>query len=202
MRRLDASTDQRPRAVNLLPRDGEAYLFEAAVAGADALLERLVADVAWRQETARIMGRAVPLPRLTAWYGDAAYRYSGIDNPPQPWLQDLRALKELAERLSGAVFNSVLLNLYRDGRDSVAWHRDAEPELGPDPVIASVSLGATRRFRFRHARDRQRTVSLDLPHGSVLVMGRGAQRHWLHALPKTAKPVARRLNLTFRYIAH
>lgn len=187
-------------ATNLLPRDGEAYLYLDAVPAPDAVLERLLAEVAWRQETARVMGRELPLPRLTAWYGDAAYRYSGIDNPPQPWLPDLLMLKAIAEQRSGTSFNAVLLNLYRTGRDSVAWHRDAEPALGPDPVVASISLGAVRRFRLKHVRDRSLTLGLDLPHGSLLVMGRGSQRHWLHALPKTARPVAPRLNLTFRRI--
>lgn len=185
---------------NLLPCDGEAYLIAAAVPDADAMFARLRADVAWRQERAWIMGRDVPLPRLTAWYGDAGYRYSGIDNAPQPWLDDLLALKALAERHAATEFNAVLLNRYRGGADSVAWHRDAEPALGPDPIVASVSLGATRRFKFRHAREKRLVVDLDLPHGSLLVMGRGSQRHWLHALPKTARPVGERINLTFRKI--
>ncbi len=187
-------------ATNLLPRDGEAYLYPDVVPDPDAVLERLLADVAWRQETAHIMGRDVALPRLTAWYGERGYRYSGIDNPPQPWLPDLRTLRDLAERLSGHSFNAVLLNLYRCGRDSVAWHRDAEPALGCDPVVASVSLGAARRFAMRHLEDRGLRVTLDLPHGSLLVMGPGSQRHWQHALPKTARAVGARLNLTYRSI--
>jgi len=109
-------------------------------------------------------------------------------------------LKATAERLAGERFNSVLLNLYRSGADSVSWHRDAEPALGPDPVIASLSLGAVRRFKLRHRREKGLTVDLDLPPGSCLVLGPGSQRHWLHALPKTAKPVGPRLNLTFRRV--
>lgn len=185
---------------NLLPRDGVAHLHLDAVADADGVLERLTRTVVWSQETARIMGREVAIPRLTAWYGEAGYRYSGIDHPPQPWLADLLALRNTCEALAGTSFNAVLLNLYRTGRDSVAWHRDAEPSLGPDPVIASISLGAVRRFVLRHAHDRALEVTLDLPHGSVLVMGPGCQRHWLHALPKTARPVGARLNLTYRRI--
>lgn len=185
---------------NLLPRDGEAYLIEGAVEDPDGVFARLVRDVDWRQESARIMGRTVPLPRLTAWYGDAAYRYSGIDHPARPWLADVLALKGAAEAHAGTPFNAVLLNLYRTGRDGVAWHRDAEPALGPDPVVASVSLGAVRRFRLRHVRDKSLQVTLDLPHGSLLVMGSGSQRFWLHALAKTARPVGRRLNLTFRRV--
>jgi alkylated DNA repair dioxygenase AlkB len=185
---------------NRLPQDGEAHLFENAVAEPERVLARLTAAVDWRQEGARIMGRTVPLPRLTAWYGEAGYRYSGVDNPPQPWLDDLLPLKATAERLAGVSFNSVLLNLYRDGSDSVSWHRDAEAALGPDPTIASLSLGAVRRFKLRHRRDRGLSVNLDLPPGSCLVMGPGSQVHWLHALPKTAKPVGPRLNLTFRRV--
>ena len=187
-------------AVNRLPCDGEVYLFEDVVAAPEAVRARLVEVVEWRREEARIMGRTVPLPRLTAWYGDAGYRYSGVDNPPQPWLDELLPLKATAEGLAGVTFNSVLLNLYRDGRDSVAWHRDAEPALGPDPIIASFSLGAVRRFKLRHRHDKRLTVDLDLPPGSCLVMGPGSQIHWLHALPKTAKPVRPRLNLTFRRV--
>jgi len=185
---------------NLLPCAGEAHLFANAVADPDAVFAELSARAAWRQERARLMGRDVALPRLTAWYGDAGYRYSGVDHPPQPWLDALLPLKAVAERLAGTTFNAVLLNLYRCGRDSVSWHRDAEPALGPDPVVASISLGAVRRFKLRHRRDRSLAVDLDLPPGSCLVMGPGSQLHWLHALPKTARPVGPRLNLTFRRV--
>ncbi len=187
-------------ASNLLAKDGEAYLFENVVEAPERVLARLTDLVAWRQERARIMGRQVALPRLTAWYGDAGYRYSGVDNPPQPWLDELVPLKTRAERLAGVTFNAVLLNLYRDGADSVSWHRDAEPSLGPDPIVASFSLGAVRRFKLRHRRDQHLGVDLDLSPGSCLVMGPGSQLHWLHALPKTARPVGPRLNLTFRRI--
>ena len=187
-------------ASNLLAKDGEAYLFENVVEAPERVLARLTEVVAWRRERARIMGREVALPRLTAWYGDAGYRYSGVDNPPCPWLDELVPLKATAERLAGVTFNAVLLNLYRDGADSVSWHRDAEPALGPDPIVASFSLGAVRRFKLRHRREGHLRVDLDLPPGSCLVMGPGSQLHWLHALPKTARPVCPRLNLTFRRI--
>jgi alkylated DNA repair dioxygenase AlkB len=187
-------------ASNLLAKDGEAYLFENVVEAPERVLARLTDAVAWRQERARIMGREVALPRLTAWYGDAGYHYSGVDNPPRPWLDELAPLKATAERLAGVTFNAVLLNLYRDGADSVSWHRDAEPALGPDPIVASLSLGAVRRFKLRHRRDKHLRVNLDLSAGSCLVMGPGSQLHWLHALPKTARPVGPRLNLTFRRI--
>jgi alkylated DNA repair dioxygenase AlkB len=184
---------------NLAPFDGELRLIEAAIAAPDRILERLLAEVDWRQDTARIVGRDVPLPRLTAWYGDAGYCYSGIDNPPRPWLPLLLDLKAEAEALAGAPFNSVLANLYRDGRDSMGWHSDDERSLGPDPVIASLSFGAVRRFRLKH-KSTQESIALDLSPGSCLVMAGALQHHWRHALPKTAKPVGPRVNLTYRLI--
>jgi alkylated DNA repair dioxygenase AlkB len=187
------------RPASLLPCDGEVFLIERACApgAADRLLEELLRVTAWRQETATVMGRRVPIPRLTAWHGEAGYVYSGIRMEPAPWNAPLLELKAVAERLAGQPFNSVLLNLYRDGRDSVSWHADNEPGLGPEPVIASISLGAVRRFQLRHRRRSER-VGLDLPHGSCLIMAGATQHHWLHQLPKTAQPVGRRINLTFR----
>jgi alkylated DNA repair dioxygenase AlkB len=184
---------------NLLPCDGEVVLFEQALAPVDAdrLFAALRAGIDWRQELARVMGRRVPLPRLTAWHGEAGYVYSGIRMMPAPWTPALVELKALAEALAGQPFNSVLLNLYRDGRDSVSWHADNEPGLGRNPVIASVSLGAVRRFQMKHRRLGAR-LALDLPHGSCLMMAGATQHHWLHQLPKTTRPVGPRINLTFR----
>jgi alkylated DNA repair dioxygenase AlkB len=190
------------RAASLLPCDGEVRLHAEALGAADAdrLLEELMAAIAWRQEIATVMGRRVPIPRLTAWHGEAGYVYSGIRMTPMPWNPPLLELKAVAEACAGQAFNSVLLNLYRDGRDSVSWHADNEPGLGRDPVIASISLGATRRFQMKHRGSSQR-LSLDLPHGSCLVMAGATQHHWLHQVPKTACPVAPRINLTFRAMA-
>ena len=185
---------------NLAPIDGVLRLFPAAVPEPEGVLRRLLAEVDWRQDEARIMGRSVPLPRLTAWYGEKGYQYSGIDNPPRPWSPLLQDLARRAEGLAGARFNSVLLNLYRDGRDSMGWHSDDEKSLGPEPTIASLSFGATRRFRLKHKRDPGLTVALDLAPGSCLVMAGALQHHWRHALPKTARPVGKRVNLTFRLI--
>ena len=184
---------------NLLPCDGEALLFERACAPADAdrLFEALLRLTPWRQEIATVMGRRVPIPRLTAWHGEAGYVYSGIRMEPASWNEPLLELRAVAERLGGQPFNSVLLNLYRDGRDSVSWHADNEPGLGREPVIASISLGAVRRFQLRHRRRNER-LGLDLPHGSCLIMAGATQHHWLHQLPKTARPVGPRINLTFR----
>jgi alkylated DNA repair dioxygenase AlkB len=187
------------RGASLLPCDGEAFLCAQALAASDAdrLLEALMAQIAWRQEVARIMGRQVPIPRLTAWHGEAGYVYSGIAMQPAAWTPALLQIKRCAELHARQAFNSVLLNLYRDGRDSVSWHADNEPGLGKNPVIASLSLGATRRFQLKHRRDGLR-VAIDLEHGSCLVMAGATQHHWLHQLPKTARPVGPRVNLTFR----
>ncbi len=141
------------------------------------------------------------MPRLTCWMGDAAYSYSGLVNPPAPWHPLVRAIRDRAEGLAGGPFNGVLLNLYRDGADSMGWHADDERELGPAPVIASVSLGAVRRMRFKPKKGRVgETLSLDLPGGSVLVMRGGTQADWLHEIPRTKRPTSPRVNLTFRRI--
>ena len=186
---------------NLLPQDGEVYLIEEALslADADQTLTRLIDGVDWRQEQASLFGRNIPLPRLTAWYGDRGYSYSGIDHAPAPFTSDLLALKQSIERLSGSYFNSVLINLYRDGQDSMGWHSDDEPSLGNEPEIASLSLGATRRFHLKH-RTADARLALDLPHGSCLIMRGRCQAAWRHQLPKTKKPVGARINLTFRRI--
>lgn len=196
-----AGSQLSPSGGNLLPSDGEAFLIADAIApaNADRLFAALLQAIAWRAETALVMGRRIALPRLTAWYGEAGYTYSGIQNTPAPWIPDLLALKTVAERCAGAGFNSVLCNLYRDGQDSVSWHADDEPAMGERPVIASISLGAVRRFQLRHKVQRALRVAVELPHGSCLVMAGATQRHWLHQLPKTARPIGPRINLTFRY---
>jgi alkylated DNA repair dioxygenase AlkB len=191
---------QIPAAHKLLPCDGEVLLIETAIPAqqADRLFARLMDVIDWRCETARIMGRIVAIPRQTAWYGDGTYNYSGIRNDPAPWIEELLEAKGVAEQCAGTKFNSVLANKYRDGRDSVAWHADDEPAMGANPVIASISLGAVRRFRMRHKADRGQSVAIDLPHGSCLVMAGTTQRFWQHQLPKTARAVGPRINLTFR----
>jgi alkylated DNA repair dioxygenase AlkB len=193
------ATPERAPPASLLPCDGLVRLYEAALGAADAdrLFDALMAATAWRQEIATVMGRRVPIPRLTAWHGEAGYVYSGISMAPLSWNGPLLEIKTVAEACAGQAFNSVLLNLYRDGRDSVSWHADNEPGLGRDPVIASISLGAIRRFQMKHRRSSRR-VALELPHGSCLVMAGPTQHHWLHQVPKTARPVGPRINLTFR----
>lgn len=188
---------------NLLPRDGSAVLHRGAIDDRRASLwfDRLVADLEWQQHQVFVFGRWVEQPRLTAWYGDDGfpYRYSGIELKPHSWTAPLIEMRELCEELAGARFNSVLANLYRSGADSVAWHADDESELGVDPVIASVSLGSERRFDLRH-RSTGETVRVPLPSGSVLVMAGCTQHRWVHQVPKTARPVGPRINLTFRLI--
>lgn len=169
-------------------------------AAADNLRRQLLREVAWRQDTIRLFGRRTPIPRMTAWQGTAGYRYSGIDNPPAPWTPAVAAIRADMAELTSRRFNGVLLNLYRDGRDHMGWHSDDEADLGPDPLIASVSFGACRRFRLRHRVTRQ-TTAIDLGHGDVLIMSGATQAHWQHAIAKTARPVDQRLNLTFRAIA-
>jgi alkylated DNA repair dioxygenase AlkB len=194
-----SATAERAPPSNLLPRDGTVRLYEVALPEAEAgrLFDALMTATPWRREVATVMGRRTPIPRLTAWYGEAGYVYSGIRMTPAPWSPPLLEVKAVAERCAGQAFNSVLLNLYRDGRDSVSWHADNELGLGQNPVIASVSLGAVRRFQMRHRGSGER-VALDLPHGSCLVMAGTTQHHWLHQVPKTARPVGPRINLTFR----
>jgi alkylated DNA repair dioxygenase AlkB len=177
---------------------------------ADALFAALTLQVPWEVHRIRMFGRLVDSPRLSCWIGDAeaTYVYSGTRFAPRPWPPALRPLRERLAREAGVDFNSVLANLYRDGRDAMGWHADDEPELGPQPVIASVSLGAPRRFVFRRrplrgAKPRAAEPGkhpLDLPHGSLLLMAGDTQANWQHALPRTAKAVGPRINLTFRRI--
>lgn len=169
----------------------------------EELFARLHAETPWRQETIMLWDQPRLQPRLTAWHGDPGrrYTYSGTTFEPQPWTPTLLAIKRDIEALTGREFNSVLLNLYRDEHDSVAWHSDHEREFGPDPVIASLSLGATRVFRLRHkTRKEQKRIDLELTDGSLLLMAGGTQRHWQHAIDKGRQPCGPRINLTFRTI--
>ncbi|MFZ0254318.1 MAG: alpha-ketoglutarate-dependent dioxygenase AlkB [Gammaproteobacteria bacterium] len=165
------------------------------------LFQSLLHNIPWQQHTVTVYGRSLPAPRLSAWYGDpgASYRYSGLRLQPLPWIQTLLEVKAAAQALAGVDFNSVLLNLYRDGRDSVGWHSDAEPELGRNPVIASVSLGAVRRFLLQHKKRRD-SIALALEPGSMLLMRGTTQHFWRHQLPKTEHRVGPRINLTFRIV--
>ena len=166
------------------------------------LFERLVHQVPWEVHRIRMFGRMVDSPRLSCWVGDAdaTYRYSGTRFEPHPWTSALLELRERLEAETGAAFNSVLLNRYRTGHDSMGWHSDDERELGPQPLIASLSLGAARRFSFRHRQDRTLRRDLQLGPGDLLLMGGDTQALYHHALPRTARPMGERINLTFRLI--
>jgi alkylated DNA repair dioxygenase AlkB len=185
-------------------QDGALRYWPCAIAAGEAseLFATLRQSLPWQSEEVVIFGERRRVPRLIAWYGEpeAVYTYSGVKHVPQPFTAELAAIRARIEALSGAPFNSALANLYRDGRDGMGWHADNEAELGRNPVIASVSLGATRRFTLRHRRRKGLTQSLDLEPGSLLVMEGETQHHWLHALPKTTRPVGERINLTFRLI--
>ncbi|MCC6896624.1 MAG: alpha-ketoglutarate-dependent dioxygenase AlkB [Anaerolineae bacterium] len=184
--------------------DAEVYLvtgfFSPAESG--ALLTDLTANIAWEQKAINIMGKQVMQPRLIAWYGDVgkSYRYSGLTVHPLPWTPTLLDMKARVEAAANVTFNSVLLNLYRDGQDSVGWHSDDEPELGTNPVIASISLGAARTFQFKHKQNADLKQSVELTHGSLLLMRGTTQHYWKHQIPKTKKPLSARINLTFRVI--
>ncbi|KVW27304.1 2OG-Fe(II) oxygenase [Burkholderia ubonensis] len=172
-----------------------------APADADRALAALIGEVAWRQDAIRTPRGRIPLPRLTAWQGepDAVYVYSGIRNVPAPWTPAVLELKRAVEAACGARFNSVLLNRYRNGQDSMGWHADNEPELGDAPVIASVSLGAMRVFDLRH-RASGVTHAYRLTHGSLLVMRGRTQAEWQHRVPKAPSVQGERVNLTFRWV--
>jgi len=163
------------------------------------LFDALRAEIRWEQHWVRIRGWEVDCPRLSGWEGDAAYTYSGITFRPAPWTPQVAAVRRRIEAATGEAFNSVLANLYRDGADRLGWHADDEPELGPAPVIASASFGAPRRFLLRPKRGGA-SVPIVLEPGSLLVMRGPTQRHWLHSIPATRRPVGPRINLTFRRI--
>lgn len=168
----------------------------AATASADHLAG-LVAELAWEEQRFRIFGRSLPMPRLIAMYGPVGYRYSGVVHPPRPLTPRLEAIRDAVEATTGLVFNSVLANLYRDGRDSVGWHRDSDYAHGGQAAIASLSFGAVRRFEVRE-RAGSATAAIDLEPGSLLVMDADAVARWAHRVPKTTRPVGPRVNLTFR----
>jgi alkylated DNA repair dioxygenase AlkB len=171
-------------------------------AEADALFAALRAEIPWQTHRLHLFGREIPAPRLSCWIGDAdaVYTYSRARFTPLPWTSTVARLRDELATRHGLRFNSVLANLYRDGRDSVGWHSDDEPELGARPVIASLSFGATRTFRLRSRATGAAALSIDLAHGSLLVMAGDTQALYQHALPKRAGVMAARINLTFRCI--
>jgi alkylated DNA repair dioxygenase AlkB len=164
----------------------------------DADFDEFSHTISWEHNDITLFGRTTKLPRLTCWMGEAEYSYSGVRNAPHPMPQRLAAIRDDLARETGAPFNSCLANLYRDGSDSIGYHSDDEPELGPQPVIASVNLGAARRFVLRSLATGQRW-SVDLGGGDLLIMSGESQSDYRHAVPKTKRAVGPRINLTFRY---
>jgi alkylated DNA repair dioxygenase AlkB len=185
----------------VVDRDGLATYAPAFLdpARADGLLHALSSTCAWSQEFLTMYGKQIPFPRLTAWYGDpdATYRYSGTLHVPRPWIAELSGVRDQLAAHTTTRFNSVLLNQYRTGDDGMSWHSDDEPELGEQPFIASVSLGATRTFQLRHRGDGA-VVSVRLEHGSLLLMSGSLQHAWTHRIPKERASTGARVNLTFR----
>lgn len=169
---------------------------------ADRYFQALLTETAWEQRVLLIYGKRRSEPRLTAWYGDegAQYSYSGTTRHPKAWTPLLREIKQSVEHAAGVRYNSLLLNHYRDGKDSVSWHSDDEAGLGHNPSIASVSFGAVRSFHLRHRQDKHLRYQIDLAHGSLLVMQGSTQHYWHHQVPKTGRAVGPRINLTFRFI--
>jgi len=167
-------------------------------------MSRLMREVSWRRDCVQVFGRSHPIPRLHQWYGDpdSEYRWSGLTMRPEPWTATLNDLRARVGEAVGYDFNSVLVNLYRDGNDSMGWHADDEPELGDDPTIASVSLGAERdlKLRYRGSDIREEGRTIRLPSGSLLVMAGTTQQFWQHSLPKRRRVSEPRINLTFRRI--
>ena len=188
--------------VHLPPTKADFYPNFLTKEQADYLLRDLIENVAWNQEHINFMGKISPIPRLTFWYSkeNKEYTYSGIKVLPVPFPEAIKRLNKLVEEKSGHEFNSVLLNLYRDGDDKVSWHADDEQSLGTEINIASISVGAERDFQFKSKHNPEEKKEINLTHGSLLVMHNPIQNHWLHQIPVRKKVSEPRINLTFRYI--
>lgn len=188
--------------INLPDADLLIYPFLFSHPDADRYLCELMETIEWSQDTITIYGKQHLVPRLSAWYANQgkSYQYSGIELKGLTLLPVLNEIKQKIEDISDVSFNSVLANRYRDGSDSVGWHADDEPELGENPVIASVSFGEERVFQLKHKTDKSLKTSFILPHGSLLIMRGATQDNWLHQIPKSSKKMLERINLTFRVI--
>ncbi len=171
--------------------------------GSEELFTELLTTIDWQYEIVKMFDNSIIVPRKIAWFGDAdaTYRYSGLTHKPLPWIRALHILQQKLEVERSLKFNGVLCNLYNDGKNYMGWHRDNEPELGSDPIIASVSLGEPRRFIFRHIlSDVKHEIILNS--GSLLLMHEGCQQYWQHSLPKMMSVKSPRINLTFRHTQH
>lgn len=188
---------------NILPYDGKViyYGFALNAQQANFYFDKLLETVPWQHDEAVIYGKRIITKRKIAWYGDEnyAYTYSRTTKHALPWTQELSELKTIVEKIVGTKFNSCLLNLYHDGNEGMSWHSDDEAALGKNTIIASLSLGAGRKFSFKHKITRGKT-DVFLENGSLLVMKGETQTHWVHSLPKSVKIKVPRINLTFRTI--
>ena len=203
---------RRSRLISLLSAGGDCDLPDACVdyvpgflppKTADGVFDSLIKQVQWRQPKIKLFGKTFLSPRLSAWYGDACavYSYSGLVNQPLPWLPVLQVLRRRLKNEWAWNPNAVLVNWYRDGQDSMGWHSDDESELGNEPTIASISLGASRRFLLRHKKHKHMPIyELVLEHGSLLIMAGSTQKFWRHSVPKSTHAVGQRVNLTFRLV--
>ena len=189
---------------NVLPFDGEVFFYPGFFnkTDSDHYYQQLLQNVNWKQEPIKMFGKEIMQPRLTAWFGaaDKRYSYSGITMQPTDWNTLLLSIKQKIESVAMVNFTGALLNQYRDGRDSMGWHRDNEKELGTNPVIGSVSFGATRKFQLRNYRDKTIVRNINLTHGSFLLMRGATQHNWEHQVPKTSEDPGARINITFRVI--
>lgn len=185
----------------LLPHDGSAFYRPGFfnLLESERMFSSIKDETPWEERNIILFGKEVPQPRLACWYGDMAYSYSGITLEPRPMTATLLEIRQRCEEVTSTKFNSVLVNLYRDGQDSMGLHADDEPELGSEPTIASVSFGGERNFRLRHRQTRE-LQQISLASGSLLVMSGLSQACWMHDIPKTKRHVEPRINLTFRYI--
>lgn len=185
--------------LNLLPCDGEVHYLGPVMSVDEAAnyYEALSSEVPWAHDEVVIFGKRIVTSRKVAWFGEVPYSYSGTTKQALPWSGELQALKAMVEELSGTTFNSCLLNLYHDGNEGMGWHSDDEKSIERGSCIASVSLGAERKFSFKHRRSGE-TASIVLETGSLLVMKGETQIHWLHSLPKSKRVKEARINLTFR----
>lgn len=187
----------------LLPHDGSAFLYSdfLDLELADEYFDGLTRSLPWEQNQIAMFGRTIPEPRFSCWHSSngTPYTYSGKPRTAYPLNEILRDIKKHCELIASHTFNGVLANLYRNGTDHMGWHSDDEAVNGPEPIIASVSLGSERRFDFKH-RITGEKVSTNLPHGSLLVMSGKSQSHWLHRIAKSTKVTEPRINLTFRHL--
>lgn len=197
--------DHQVIPVELTPERDSAITFWPnwlSITDADNLLSKSIESIDWRADIIRIVGKQIPLPRLQQWFGHpgTSYTYSNICMQAVSFPDWIDRLRLSVEEQTESAFNRALVNYYRDGSDSVDWHADDEPELGPEPVIASLSLGVERVFQLRHRLTKQR-ISISLPHGSLLMMGAGIQSYWQHRIAKVANLQEPRVNFTFRYMS-